>query len=230
MKTRCLWTIATVTALLIVSPTASLTAQEGESDPDPGDPPPSETDADTPRHRPPPGPVVLAVTTGRIHFLSGLPAAYLDGLTGRIVETDHALDDRVALGLRLGARLGERWMVEGELTAVDTKFGLANLHTDVVYRGMNAYRTLFGPVYATVGAGSVTYDFETSPAREMPPRNTDFAVNAGVGIWTAPHFFGDRFTWRTELRDYVSWLTVPALETRAQHHLGFVSGLSVSLF
>lgn len=223
MGTRALWTTSTVTALLSVLASSGLAAQG----PGPADAVPGAEAQDDRRHSPK-GPLVLGATTGRLHFLSGLPAAYLDGLTGGPVEADHALDDEMVLGLRLGVRPGGRWLLEAEVGTVDTRFGAANLRTEVDYRGLNVYYTLFGNVYATAGAGAVSYEFTTVQTSDVPPRNTDVSANAGMGLWTQPHFFGDRFTWRTELRDYVSRLTVPSVEPGVQHHLGVLSGLSFS--
>lgn len=221
-------------AALVVATSATVAGQE--VDPDSAPDPKAGTEeadrgreqAETKRRHPPEGPLVLSLATGRVHFVSSLPGPYLDGLTGRIVHADHRLDDRLVLGLRLGVRITPKWMLEAEAIPVDTKFGAANLRVDVLYRGVNIFHTLLDFWYVTVGAGTVSYDFKTSLRTEFPRTNTDFAANVGIGLWRRTHFLGKPFTWRTELRNYVSWLTVPGLETRAQHHLGVLSGLEFS--
>lgn len=178
-------------------------------------------------HRPPVGSITLGVGAGTIQFLSALPAAYLDGISGRAVSRGHALDDRHARGLRLGVRLGSKWRVEGELVSVDTKFGAANLGADVDYRGVNAIYALPGAFYATAGAGEVSYSFRTVRLGDFPTENTDFAANVGLGGWMRS-ILGGPFTFRTELKLYVSRFDVPGLEPTTQHHLGGISGLEIS--
>lgn len=198
-------------------------AQEGPDESDEAD----VVRTDSTEANSPDGPLVLGLGTGRYYFVSDLPASYLNALTIREVTEGHDLDDRSSLGVRLGLRLGQRWLLEGEYVMIDTKFGLANLSSDVTYRGANVLYMLPADVFVTLGGGTVAYDFNTTIEPRIPDRNTDFALNFEFGAWTRS-FLGDAFAFRVELRDYVSWFSVPGLPTRVQHHLGGLGGFEFS--
>lgn len=180
-----------------------------------------------PEAAPPDGTVRFGLATGRQHFLSGLPATYLDGLSLRRVSSDADLDDGRGVTARLGVRLVPRLTVEGEYVMADSEYGLANIEADVRYWGVNALYSLPWDLFAVVGAGSVAYDFQASSASRVPRYNRDFALNVGIGARTES-VLGSPFAMRAEIRDYVSWFTVPGVDTRVQHHLATTYGFEVS--
>lgn len=95
------------------------------------------------------------------------------------------------------------------------------------YWGINAIYALPGAFYATAGAGEVSYSFRTIGSTPFPPDNNDFAANVGAGGWMRS-LLGGPFTFRTELRLYISRFDVPGLDPRTQYHLGGLSGLEIA--
>lgn len=175
-----------------------------------------------------PGPLVINLGGGDLYFLTKLPSEYLNRLGLTKVVRDQRLGNHAAGAIRLGVRIDRRWMIQAEW--VDSNPGIGNaLDSNVRYRGLNALFTLEEPVYVTAGAGVVDYEFTVGVVDpEVEGTNRDPAVNVGVGF-RRRSILGSRFGLRTEIRDYVSWFSVPGIDTKMQHHIGMVGGVELSI-
>lgn len=168
----------------------------------------------------PEGPLLVEVGTSWTDGISALPAAYLDGLTLRSVDTGHSLTSGRRFSVRVGLRMSDHWIVQAERAWIDAEFGLANVEVPVREWGGSLQYLLPGGFYVLGGAGTVRY------APEDGPKNTDVRWTAGAGGWFR---LSDRLSLRTEVRDDMSLFSLGSVEGGLQHRISAGGAVVVSL-
>lgn len=178
--------------------------------------------------------LTLEVTplVGGSFFAGELPGSFeVDNeLGGTMTLSGVEFDDALAIGLRTGVRVAERFSVGVSAvynpltyhtsTATDLEGGLYTYGADFLY-----YATGVSPMvtpFAGVGVGAKTYDFEGADPE------TDIMWNVGAGFDVAVH---PNAAIRLEARDYMSLLDpeIQGLDEELQHDVMVALGINFSI-
>lgn len=179
-------------------------------------------------------PVEFEITPliGGTFFAGELPGSFeVDNeLGGTMTLSGVEFDDALAIGLRTGVRVAERFSVGVSAiynpltyhtsTATDLEGGLYTYGADFLY-----YATDISPMvtpFAGIGVGAKTYDFEGADPE------TDIMWNVGAGFDVAVH---PNASIRLEARDYMSLLDpeINGLDEELQHDVMVALGLNFSI-
>ncbi|MDP2498979.1 MAG: hypothetical protein Q8W44_13460 [Candidatus Palauibacterales bacterium] len=168
----------------------------------------------------PDGPFLVEMSSVSTIWTSALPESYLEQLTARTLDRDHSLSSGNGYSIRLGMRVAERWIVKGEHSWLDTKFGLANVDIALREWGGAVHYLLSPGVDLSAGAGTVRYVPDGADA------HTDLRLTLGSGGGFG--LFGPVDV-RLQVEYSASWFSPPGTDGGLAHEWSTGAGLALSL-